>query len=237
MTGSKRCSGLVIASGASSVNGRSAVWNVIVHEYFVGIPAGKPSGSTPASPSRCEPAWNADLSANRAGFRFLDLRFSGQPCYNKVMRKVLILMALLPGLAFADSVGGPSSNSGLQTASPQNGAAGLNYFQPAPNASEQNLAAPATSPANALQGSVPSSTDQLVVEADGAPQSLSDNGTSNTIWIVFLSLAAVVFLAAAAAIWQLTKPRVLVAPETDINAETDPSASEPEVDTELKGDE
>lgn len=124
-------------------------------------------------------------------------------CYNKPMRKVLILIALLPGLALADSVGGPSPNQGVQTASPQNNAATLNFLQPAPDASANNLAAPANNPANALQGSVPASTDQLQVEADGAPQSLPTSD-SNTAWVIGLSVLAAVLLASATALWQVT---------------------------------
>lgn len=120
------------------------------------------------------------------------------------MRKVLILMALLPGLALADSVGGPSTDSGVQTASPQNVPATINQLQPAPDASANRLAAPASDPANALQGSVPSSADQLQVEADGAPQNLTAPTASNTLWVIGLTLLAFVLLAAAAALRQLT---------------------------------
>lgn len=137
-------------------------------------------------------------------FAIFGLRSRDKACYNEAMRKVLILMALLPGLAFADSVGGPSSESGVQTASPQTAPASINVLQPAPDASANNLAAPASNPANALQGSVPSSADQLQVEADGAPQSLSAPASSNTVWIIALTLLAAVLLAAAAAVWQLT---------------------------------
>ena len=139
------------------------------------------------------------------------------------MRKVLILLALLPGLALADSVGGPSTNSGIQTSSPQNNAAGLNVLQPAPNASESNLAAPANDPANALQGSVPSSATQLQVEADGAPQTLDSQSPSNTLWVVLLALAVIVLLAAAVTVWQLDKgvPQPTNEPETAEESDTE----------------
>ena len=120
------------------------------------------------------------------------------------MRKVLILIALLPGLALADSVGGPSTNQSIQTASPQNGAATLNDLQPAPDASSNSLAAP-TSPADALQGSTPDQNTKLEVEADGAPQNLPSGQPSNTVWIVVLTFAAAVLAAASAVVWNYAK--------------------------------
>ena len=145
------------------------------------------------------------------------------------MRKVLILMALLPGLALADPVGGPSANSGIQTSSPQNNTANLNYLQPAPNASAANLAAPANNPANALQGSVPSSADQLTVEADGAPQSLPSGGTSNNLAIIILALAAVALLAVAAVVWQLSNVPAAAPYQDEPKEELE---SKPEAETE-----
>lgn len=116
------------------------------------------------------------------------------------MRKVLILVALLPGLAFADSVGGPATNT-IQTQSPQNNAASLNLLQPAPNASDQSLSAPS---ANTLQGSAPSSDQKLQVESEGAPQSLPDKSASSNLITILMAVFAVILAGAAVTVWQLT---------------------------------
>lgn len=119
------------------------------------------------------------------------------------MRKVLILIALLPGLALADPVGGPTTSGGIQTSSPQNATVQGQSLQPAPDAGSQSLAAP--SAAQTLQGSTPTTDQQalLQTETEGQQHTLGSTPANGSLAAVLLGAAAAVLVLAALSIWQL----------------------------------
>ena len=120
------------------------------------------------------------------------------------MRKLLILLMLLaplPALADAttDALGGPSTTSNTaQTTSPQQQDTQGSALQSAPSTASGQADG---STLQILQGSTPTSADKLLVEGDGAPQSLSATGTSNWLQLSAIGLVSILILIGAGWWW------------------------------------